>query len=145
MGIRRYCTFFVQFETYICLIVIIFGLVLVFLSLCLSSNATSLLLQGPLVLRDGNALIRSPTLSQPALTVAAVPRQGQSFTSSVLALSLEGAGGGASDQASFMQASRGSLNAGAVLSEVVFEVDAKGGISSSGGVRVSSGGVQVIN
>lgn len=104
-------------------------------------------------MRDGNALIRSPTLSQPALTVAAVPRQGQSFTSAVLALSLEGSGGASGvqvdrDQASFLQASRttdrGSSNAaGTSSSEVVFEVDAKGGVSSSGGMRVASGGVQV--
>lgn len=105
------------------------------------------------MLRDGNALIRSPTLSQPALAVAAVPRQGQSFTSSVLALRLEGSRGASgaqvdSDPASFLQASRttesgSSKAAGASSSEVVFEVDAKGGVSSSGGMRVASGGVQV--
>ena len=98
--------------------------------------------RGPLLVRDGNALIHSPSHSQPALAVAAAPTAGAPFSGAVLDLTIEGAGssGGAFLRASRAAAAGSGDDAG---SEMLFEVDGRGAVRAAGGVSVAAGGVKV--
>ena len=121
---------------------------------------------GPLVVREGNALVRSPSRTQPALSVSATAAsngESTAFSSTVLDLAMTGGsltGGGLSSQRGdfkdpssesghFIRASRtadhvgGDGTPGSDDGAVLFSVDGAGGVSTSGGVVVNAGGVAV--
>ena len=105
---------------------------------------------GPLLVQDGNGLVRSPSRSQPALAVRASPAATSGpFESAVLELGMDAPPKVAADNKGvFLRATRhtyGPDNDQSAGGEVVaFEVAGDGGVTiGAGGLGVQSGGVWV--